>query len=418
MSVVESPPKLDVKKLFVPLAVTLWAIALFVISVRVALRPNTGTVYNLFADAGRNWVQGKNLYLKSGFGYRYAPSVAVAFAPLTIVPDWVGGILWRLINAAVFVAGIWSCWNARIPPLARRLVSQEQRDWTDPQLLAILFLLVLPALTANINNGQANPLVIGALMLSAAAVVRERWTGAAVWATVATLLKIYPIAFAILVVLLYPKRFGWRLILVLAVGLLLPFAFQRPGYVMSQYRIWNDYVWHETRSASWYYDVRRPLKIWFDINTTGKVYSVLQLAGGVAIAAISLLAQRVMRAPPAQVLTLALSLVSCWMMFLGPATESPTYLLVAPALAWAVMQAWDEPVPATPSRKPVSRIATTVCYVLMLTMHLSIWFSNSSSYRMYGNPGFVSSLILTGCVIGLFVSNAQSAKSIAAEPSR
>jgi hypothetical protein len=46
--------------------------------------------------------------------------------------------------------------------------------------------------------------------------------------------------------------------------------------------------------------------------------------------------------PRSEVLAAILALGSCWMILCGPATESPTYVLLAPAMAWAVLAAEND----------------------------------------------------------------------------
>jgi hypothetical protein len=65
---------------------------------------------------------------------------------------------------------------------------------------------------------------------------------------------------------------------------------------------------------------------------------------------------------------LCLSLAALWMMLLGPATESSTYLILAPTLAWIVVDAWH-----TPSFRFEFVVlgASLLCFCLA---HMSVWF--------------------------------------------
>ena len=58
------------------------------------------------------------------------------------------------------------------------------------------------------------------------------------------MLKIYPVALALLLVLVYPRRLGLRLLLALALLAALPFLMQEPGYVLRQYQLWYERVAH------------------------------------------------------------------------------------------------------------------------------------------------------------------------------
>src|SRR5262249_28676335 len=151
--------------------------------------------------------------------YRYSPLIAAALTPLTFLPEELGGILWRLLNAGVLVAGLlWWC-RSGLP----RTLSRGQTG--------IFFLLVLPFAVGSLHNGQANSLVLGLILFAVTAAAEERWNLPAGCIAGATLLKIYPLAVGLLLVVLYPKAFTGRLVLALALGLALPFLMQEPGYV-------------------------------------------------------------------------------------------------------------------------------------------------------------------------------------------
>src|SRR5262249_18623794 len=108
---------------------------------------------------------------------------------------------------------------------------------------AVLLLLVLPLEIGSINNAQSNALVIGLLLLGVAAVADRRWNLAAVAVALACLFKLYPVAVGLLLAVLYPRRFSWRLALALAAGLALPFLCQRSDYVINQYGGWLNHLW-------------------------------------------------------------------------------------------------------------------------------------------------------------------------------
>src|SRR5207248_1888201 len=46
-----------------------------------------------------------------------------------------------------------------------------------------------------------------------------------------------------------------------------------------------------------------------------------------------------------RLLTLIFTLVCCWMLLLGPLTESSTYILLAPAISLATVEAFSRPFP-------------------------------------------------------------------------
>src|SRR5208337_3556658 len=102
--------------------------------------------------------------------------------------------------------------------------------------------LLLPPGIAHLSNGQCNALVIGLTLLAFGAAAGQRWNLAAAAMTVAFLFKLYPIAAGLLLVVLYPRSFGPRFLLALVLGVVLPFLFQNPAYVLRQFDLWIHYT--------------------------------------------------------------------------------------------------------------------------------------------------------------------------------
>jgi hypothetical protein len=325
------------RDVWVRLAVTLWVIVLAVICTRCALKPRSRTLYTTWAGAGQDWVIGRDLYRNTWEWhqdqFRYSPLVAVLFVPFSYLPDSVGGVLWRLINAGVLLSGFgaWLRWAAPRPTTAR-----EQ---------AVLFLLILPMSLSSLNNGQPNALVIGLLFWTAAAIGRGWWSAAAVFAVLAIAVKVYPIAVALLLVAVFPRRLGPRLLLATVAALAVPFYCQRWEYVQNQYGLWFDKLGADDRKG-WpphmaYRDLWLLLRV-LHVEIGPLVYTGLQVLTALG-AALVCIAVRQRGKDKRDVLLAVLALGSCWMTLLGPATEASTYVLLAPMLAWAVLMASRAP---------------------------------------------------------------------------
>ncbi len=311
-------------------AVVCWAAVVLVIGVRCAVKPYSHTLYPTWSTAGADWFAGSDeLYHRTWQRdrlidlFRYPPVVAATLVPWSFLPERVGGVLWRFFNAGVFLGAAW-WWLRAAAPVA---ISQRRS--------AVFFLLLVPLALTSLNNGQVNPLVIGFLLAALAAAAGERWWLSAVFIALATALKIYPLAVGLLIAACYPRQFTGRLLAALAAVALLPFALQRPEYVVARYRDWwsllevGDRSYWPLRMA--YRDLWLLVRLWdLDGTVTWPTYRVLQVASGCACAVVCVLGQ--WRGQPLrQVLASALALGSCWMLLLGPATESATYILLAPA---------------------------------------------------------------------------------------
>lgn len=362
----------------VRLAVFVWVVALTVVGIRVLIKPYSQSVYPIFALAGQNWRAGVDLYVLHDirFDYfRYSPIVAASFAPLSLLPDRAGTILWRLINVVVFCAGL--AWWFR----AVLAVQAERRTWVSAQA-AILFLLVFPLAIGNINNGQSNALVVGLILATLAAVRETRWSIASACMAIACLFKVYPIAAGLLLVVLYPRRFGLRLAAALAIGLALPFCFQDPSYVAEQYMSWLAHMRSDDRQAwpiaSTYRDLRLVFRVWLTpISAT--IYVLIQLTVATGIAAILFLRGRAKGSPAdRETLMLVLSLACCWMTVFGSATESCTYIFLAPALGSMLLQLRCEHSPRW------AHYAVIASYALLVVSQIMNWFPFGTRVQAYG----------------------------------
>jgi hypothetical protein len=322
---------------WVRLAVLAWLVALAFIGGRCALRPRSHTLYTTWAGAGHDWVVGRDLYRNTWEWhqdqFRYSPLVAVLLVPFSYLPESLGGVVWRLLNAAVMLGGF-AWWLRAAAP--RRTTPREQ---------AVLFLLMLPLSLSSLNNGQPNPLIIGLLFLGAAAIGRGWWSAAGVLVMLAVALKVYPVAVGLLLVAAFPSRFGPRLFLAALAGLALPFCFQHADYVWQQYGLWFQKLGGDDRKG-WpphmaYRDLWLLLRI-CRVEMTPLAYTGLQVLLALAAALVCIAARR-RSGDRSEVLLAVLALGSCWMTLVGPATEASTYVMLAPVLAWAVLQASPAP---------------------------------------------------------------------------
>jgi hypothetical protein len=307
-------------------AVAVWLLLLLGIMLRGFAKPHSNTVYPIFAEAARHWLVGEDLYRPVGDPYRYSPLVAILLTPFTLLPDALGGVVWRLLNVCVYLGALVWWGRAVLPPLSRR-------QW------ALLFLLIVPLSVGSLNNAQSNALVLGLLLAGVAGAASERWNLASVCLGLACLFKLYPIAIGLLLAALYPRRLAGRLALSLVLGLAIPFIFRQPSYVLHQYAGWLNHLRTDDRQVLpivfWYRDLRLLCHL-YSIPMSATMYHSVQMVAAAGIAAICLLEHRA-GWPQRHVLTALLGLGCCWMTLLGSATESCTYILLAPSLAWALL---------------------------------------------------------------------------------
>jgi hypothetical protein len=303
--------------------------------------------------AGLHWMRGENLYA-NWRGFVYSPVTAAFFAPFSCLPPALAYSLWLLVNTAALLWGVAALFKTGLFPSFRQ------------KSVGIVYLLLLPLALGNLAVGQANPLVIGLLMGAIAAVRVKRWNIAALCVAIPTFFKIYPLAVGMLICFIAPRRFMWRLLLALLLAAVAPFLFQHWSYVSDQY-----HDWFRTRIADnrlQYPEKYVPMDLWFVIHWVCRLpvqprfYSLIQVAAGAAMALASIWGQWKNWKIERQ-LIIPFFLGSVWMTLCGPATESHTYLLLAPALAIALVQSFHERQPA------VFRAMLSFAFALQLINH-------------------------------------------------
>lgn len=367
-----------------------WIIIFLGLAVRTLANPNRATAFTVYRLAGNHWLTAQHLY-GDWRGFVYSPVAAVFFAPFGLLPPGLGNLCWTWLNAGIFLLGV------------RALLGSGIYPGIKPGYHGIVYLLLVPLVLGNLDTGQANPTVIGLLLLAVAAVPGERWNVAALCIAAATYIKIYPLAVGLILFLMAPRRLGWRLLLALVVLGFLPFLFQHWSYVSQQY-----HEWISTRSA----DDRRlypikdvPLDLWFllvrlgHLPIPGFAYTAFQMLSGGAIALFCLLG--VWKKWPHELLLAGiLAFVCVWMTLCGPATELQTYVLLAPAVVLTLMDAF------LPSSRPLwLRTGLLLVYLLMVlaVARTSFLPSQKSLWILTIQP--VAAILFLACCIMWLLSS-------------
>jgi hypothetical protein len=341
-----------------------WAIILLAVCTRSAIQPRERSLYYTWLTAGKDWSNGSPLLYQRAEGdgldiFRYSPLIAALLTPLQLLDERSGNVLWRLLNAGVFLGGLAYWLRDRLP--------------SNGKSRALFFLVVAPLALASLANGQPNPLVIGLVLFAVGLAGRERWMLAAVCVALACALKIYPIAVGLLLVVAYPRQMTLRLGLALAAVLLLPFLMQHPTYVTEQYSQWVHRLGGDDRMQivpeRAYRDLWLLVRLWH-LPISPRAYVGIQLAVAAGIAALCA-AGRWAGFSRTWLLTMVLALGTCWMMLCGPATESPSFVQLAPALAWAVLSAPREKWPVAIRWLPAVSFALFMVGVLAGLTHIT-----------------------------------------------
>jgi hypothetical protein len=309
-----------------PAAALVWGVCLLAVAGHALCYPRAHTVYDIYADASRNWWAGQDIYARGREYYRYSPLLAIVLTPFAILPDPMGNALWKLFNALIYMAGLYAWARVIVPRL--RDGAQEAGLW----------LLALPLSLHSLYIGQANLLMVGAVLLGLRGVVREEWNRAAAWLAFATLVKGYPLGLAMILTALFPRRFTWRYSGALGVMLLAPFATQPTALASAQYASWAH---HLRASTSIMRERLRSIDYLFQITGRPLEPSTYAMLGTVAACVVLALCLVLARQGPSreELLTRTYQWFMLWVVLFGPATEASTYAVLAPALAWELLQA-------------------------------------------------------------------------------
>jgi hypothetical protein len=357
-----------------------WAVALLVLIVRFCAGLNRPYAFNDYVLAGFHWIHGEYLYA-NWRGFIYSPLTAAFFAPFAYLPPGVAYIIWLLLNAAALLGGLAALLKTILFPVINQAYS------------GIIYLLLLPLALGNLDVGQANALVIGLLMFAVAAVRVERWNTAVLCVAIPTFFKIYPLAAGMLICTIAPRRFGWRLLIALVVASVAPFLFQHWSYVADQYHAWVTTRISDNRLN--YPILYVPIDLWFLLHWIGHLpippwfYTLIQLGTGAGLAMFCIWAKwRNWRTE--RVLSALFFLVAAWMVLCGPATESHTYLLLAPALVLGLVQSFNRWHPAW------LRALVCAAFVLQFVHHtrISYLFHLKDQWIFAAQP--ISALLFVG----------------------
>jgi hypothetical protein len=280
--------------------------------------------------------------------------------------------------------------------------------------VAALFLMIFPLTLGVLSNGQCNVLVLALILTAYSAVAQQRWNVAAGCLSFACMLKLYPISSALLLGLIHPRKLGPRLVAALAIALCAPFLFQRFDYVWRQYQLWFNYMAIEDRSG-WNavdtnLDFQLLCRIWWQQISLG-TYRIVEAGAAALFAGVILLMKRAGRSET-RLLTMSMALSCVWMTVFGPATESPTYVLLAPCITWSVLNSRRQSV-GTPA---IYLLRSS--YLLLSTAPIASWFAFLiSAYRARGPQPLAGLIFLAGMLVGEWCWRKQSRREISSAES-
>jgi len=150
--------------------------------------------------------------------YKYSPTCALLFAPLSVVPDWLGMLLWNVLNAGGLVWAMYALPGVRAAGKA-----------------AVLGFAGL-ALFVSLQHGQSNGVVAALMIGSVALRMREHIVLATLCVVAGLFMKLFGV-FAGVVLLVFPHR-RYAVLCAVLWGLVLAAL---PCLVVSASQVWWQY---------------------------------------------------------------------------------------------------------------------------------------------------------------------------------
>lgn len=323
-----------------------WLVGAYALSILVVAVPkglhHSDNNFLIFDAAFRNLRAGRNLYAPHPEQYidlfKYSPAFAVLFAPISILPDTLGLVLWDALNTMLLAVAI------------VKLLPDRRGD----AVLALVFLEMF----GSMQHSQSNSLLAALIMLAFLGLESERQLGAALALAIGTAVKIFPIA-GVTMALARPRRARFAIVFAVSLGvvLALPFLVVAPHEVRAQYASWmallpRDAVADTVAGRGMHTGgVPEMVHLWFGTRSSPFGVEVL----GAALLVLPLLARFHRWADPDFRLRFLCSLLVFLVIF-NHRSESPSFVIAMVGIAiWFVI--------STPDPVTISVIVATVAIV-------------------------------------------------------
>ena len=361
-------------------AISIWLVALVVISVMVATRPLKRTVTPTYHQASRDWAERKTLY-EGTSGMHYLPPFVALYAPFEWMPLPVSEVVWRVLGTAMIAGGLWGI--CRHCSQRRELL---HRDFFFVSLLSLP--LCLPA----IRNGQANATMAGLFLLATVGLMERRSWWTAVCLGLAVAVKPLGLAAVGLAVAVSPALILHCIAATTGV-LLLPYATAPAAYVTSQYQAaWLNLRECAVISENRFADLNGIIRA-FGVELNGNAGLAVRALAGLAMFLLCVTWVRRQSEPERSLSWFGFS--ALYLMIFNPMTEANSYVILAPGFALAAVLAWNRGFHRTGFFW-----AAAVLSMGLLPNLVRPWFGNS--FALVWHP--IMALLLLGWLTGVVVS--------------
>jgi len=268
--------------------------------------------YLIFKLAFFNFISGKDLYvLYPGTHldyYKYSPTFALLMAPIAILPNAVGVIVWNLLNVVPLFFAV------------KKLRLEE------PQKALICWIILIELITS-IQNAQSNGLIAALIIFAFVSFENRKNFLAALFIALATYIKIFGIV-ALVLFAFYPEKLKFVLYMVfwLIVLAIIPVVFVSVSQLEFLYGSWLSLITREFGPARGF-SVMGVLKYCFGLN----IPNVIVQATGAILLCLPILKFRAHNEQTFRYLFLSSLLI--WIIIFNHKAESPTYIIALTGVA-------------------------------------------------------------------------------------
>jgi hypothetical protein len=317
--------KIKLFKWELPLIVLLWFSFAFIASVLQVLRHGYND-YLIFKGVFWHLWEQKNLFAEYPHEYfdsnHYGPVFSMLIAPFSILPTWIGAIIWALLQAWILLFAI-----RRLP------VSEKQQ-------LIIVAIAAIDMMTAT-HNLEFNSMLTAWMILSFVLVEKENDFWATFFIAAGFLVKLYGIGGILFFAFSKHRlKFVLSFLFWLVILFCLPMLFSSPRFIIQSYYDWYDsLIVKNTKNISLVLSGG-----WQDISVMGLIRRVFNIAldnlsvllPAAALIAIPLLRFRHYLSLQFRLSYLAIVLIS--VVIFSTASESPTYVIAMTGVGiWYVL---------------------------------------------------------------------------------
>ena len=278
--------------------------------------------YVIFKQSYFHLIENKDLYQlypqEHWDLYKYSPTFSLFMGLLAYLPDFLGLLIWNLLNAFVLFFSLW-----KLP-----FSSDKKRIW------AFLFLVI--ELVTSLQNAQSNGLMAGLIILAFIYLEKKNIAIATLCIVATIFIKLFGIvAFALF--LFYPNKLksalyslGWILLL----GVL-PLILISPEQLTFLYKSWGNLLQND-HSISIGFSVSGWLFTWFGLNL-----KTVSLVVGTFLFCVPFIHYKYFNEVRFKLLYLASILL--WIVIFNHKAESPTFVIAVTGVAiWFFTQEFNK----------------------------------------------------------------------------